>query len=343
VGKRNEITFVGALNLTPLPLAGKAMSYNHTVKTVKQINSPSTSEILVPPLRLEVGSRELEGRRSKICQFITLLISNIQSPISKWRFNQAVPWLYVLAIGGTELLVGLVNVTAGLISHFTLLFILLVHAVVLSTRGTKDKTGPDTLGYNFYLSLTLVPFIRILSLSMPLASFSLPYWYLIVGTPLFAAAFLVIRLTGYRAQDIYLRIKNLPLQLAFGFVGLPLGIIEFHILQPAPLIKTFNLAQVWLPALILLIFTGLAEELIFRGILQKSAGEYLKRRAALFYVSLLFAVMHITHLVTLDVFFVFGVALFFALLVWKTNSLLGVTLSHGLTNITLYLVCPFFL
>jgi len=178
---------------------------------------------------------------------------------------------------------------------------------------------------------------------MPLASFSLPYWYLIVGTPLFAAAFLVIRLTGYRAQDIYLRVKNLPLQLALGLIGLPLGLIEFYILSPAPLIKTFDLAQIWLPALILLVFTGLAEELIFRGILLKSAGEYLKKRTALFYVSFLFAVMHITHLVTLDVFFVFGIALFFALLVWKTNSLLGVALAHGLTNITLYLVYPFFL
>lgn len=320
------------------------MSYNHTVKTAKQINSPSTSETLVLPPRLEVGSWKLEGRRSQICQFITLLISNIQSPTSKRRFNQAVPWLYALAVGGTELLVGLVNVTAGLLLHFTLLFILLAHAAVLFTRRTKDKTGPDILGYNFYLSLTLVPLIRILSLCMPLASFSLPYWYLIVGTPLFAAAFLVIRQAGYRAQDIYIsRVKNLPLQLALGLIGLPLGLIEFYILSPAPLIKTFDLTQIWLPALILLVFTGLAEELIFRGILLKSAGEYLKKRTALFYVSFLFAVMHITHLVTLDVFFVFGVALLFALLVQKTNSLLGVTLAHGLTNITMYLIYPFFL
>jgi hypothetical protein len=303
---------------------------NHTVKTVKQT-------------RLEVGSWKLEGRSSQIRQFITLLISNLQSPTSKWWFNRAVPWLYALVIGGIELLVGLVNAQVGLILHFILLFVLLAHAVVLFTRGTKGKTGPNILGYNFYLTLTLVPFIRILSLSMPLVSFSLPYWYLIVGTPLFAAAFLVIRLTGYHARDIYWQVKNLPLQLALGFIGLPLGIIEFHILHPAPLIKTFNFAQIWLPALILLIFTGLAEELIFRGILQKSAGEYLKKRMALFYVSFLFAVMHITHLVTLDVFFVFGVALVFALLVWKTNSLLGVTLAHGLTNIILYLISPFFL
>ena len=272
-------------------------------------------------------------------------IKQINSPILSplKRLSRAAPWLYALAVGGTELLVGLVNVQAGLILHFILLFVLLAHAVVILTRGTKNTTGNNILGYHFYLALTLVPFIRILSLSMPLAPFSLLYWYLIVGTPLFAAAFLVIQLTGYRAQDVYLKVKNLPLQLVIGFIGLPLGWVEFYILQPAPLINNFNLAQILLPALILLVFTGLAEELIFRGILLKSAGEYLKKRTALFYVSFLFAVMHITHLVTLDVFFVFGVALVFSLLVWKTNSLLGVTLAHGLTNVTLYLVWPFFL
>ena len=40
----------------------------------------------------------------------------------------------------------------------------------------------------------------------------------------------------------------------------------------------------------------------------------------------------------IDVTFVFIVALFFGWVVKKTGSLLGVTLSHGITNIVLYLV-----
>ena len=60
------------------------------------------------------------------------------------------------------------------------------------------------------------------------------------------------------------------------------------------------------------------------------------------YVSLLFAVLHIGFLSWIDVVFVFAVALFFGWVVKKTGSLSGVTLAHGITNILLYLVLPFF-
>ena len=60
------------------------------------------------------------------------------------------------------------------------------------------------------------------------------------------------------------------------------------------------------------------------------------------YVSLLFAVLHVGFLSWLDVIFVFAVALFFGWVVKKTGSLLGVTLSHGITNIMLFLIVPFF-
>lgn len=44
----------------------------------------------------------------------------------------------------------------------------------------------------------------------------------------------------------------------------------------------------------------------------------------------------------IDVVFVFVVALFFGWVVKKTGSLFGVTLAHGITNIVLYLIIPFF-
>ena len=66
-------------------------------------------------------------------------------------------------------------------------------------------------------------------------------------------------------------------------------------------------------------------------------------RWGIIYVSLLFAVLHIGFLSGIDVAFVFAVALFFGWVVQKTGSLIGVTLSHGLTNIMLYLVVPFLL
>jgi hypothetical protein len=84
----------------------------------------------------------------------------------------------------------------------------------------------------------------------------------------------------------------------------------------------------------------LLEEMIFRGLLQRSAGDAL-RRMGVVYVALLFAVLHIGYQSLADFCFVLLVGLFFGWVVQRTRSLLGVTLSHGLTNITLFLIMPF--
>ena len=47
-------------------------------------------------------------------------------------------------------------------------------------------------------------------------------------------------------------------------------------------------------------------------------------------------------LAILDIVFVFVVALFFGWIVKKTGSLFGVILSHGITNIVLFVIAPFF-
>lgn len=94
-----------------------------------------------------------------------------------------------------------------------------------------------------------------------------------------------------------------------------------------------------MPAVILLVSTGLLEEVIFRGVLQNAAMRALGV-PGLVDVSALFAVLHIGHLSVTDVLFVFLVGLVFAALVRRTGSLLGVTLAHGATSIGRFLVFP---
>jgi hypothetical protein len=100
--------------------------------------------------------------------------------------------------------------------------------------------------------------------------------------------------------------------------------------------------SILLAALILLIFTGLLEEFIFRGLQQSTALPILGRYAIPF-VAAVFAVLHLGYRSALDVLFVFGVALFFGWIVQRSGSILGVSLSHGLTNISLYLIFPLLL
>jgi membrane protease YdiL (CAAX protease family) len=174
---------------------------------------------------------------------------------------------------------------------------------------------------------------------MPLVDIPQIWWYPIIYLPLFIAAIVVIRILGYSRQDIGLKWGKLPVQLSIGAVGFGLGLIEYFILKPEPLITELTFQAAFLPALILIITTGFVEELIFRGVLQRTAVESFNK-LGIVYVSLVFAVLHIGFLSIVDVAFVFVVALSFGWLVSKTGSLLGVTLAHGTTNIMLFVIAP---
>jgi len=180
--------------------------------------------------------------------------------------------------------------------------------------------------------------------SPPLTNFPLIYWYAVVGVPLSIAVYMGARLTSLKGSMIGLRLswRGLPMQLLIGLSGLAIGYIEYLILRPNPLVAELSWELVWLPALILLLFTGFLEELIFRGLMQTSSNQVLGRLGILF-VAIVFAVLHMGYSSILDMIFVFAVAIIFGLLVQRFRSLLGVSISHGLTNISLYLIFPFLL
>jgi uncharacterized protein len=242
-----------------------------------------------------------------------------------------IPILYLIAIAGAELVTALVNPLGGIALHIVIMLTLIIHASLL-TRDLKRE---------LYLTLALAPMIRLLSLSMPLSKFPQIYWYLIIAIPLFIAIYIVMRRLGYDRWEIGINFNKWPFQILIALTGIPLGTVEYYILKPTPLISTFTWQGLLLPALILMICTGFLEELVFRGVIQRSAEAAIGRWGWV-YVAVLFSIMHIGYLSILDFIFVLGVGLYFGLIVNKTRSILGVTVSHGLANIVLYLIAPFF-
>ena len=237
--------------------------------------------------------------------------------------------IYLLAIIIAEVITVALWPTAGVICHIVILLVVIVHSAI-NTRPAHRA---------LFLSLGLVPLVRIISLSMPLADIPRIWWYLIIYMPLLVAAIVVMRILNYSTRDTGINARNIPWQLVIALSGLIFGVAEYYILRPEAIITEFTWEAVLVPALILGGCTGFVEELIFRGVLQRSAvsvfGDW-----GIVYVSLLFAILHMGFLSWVDVVFVFIVALFFGWVVKKTGSLLGVTLSHGLTNVILFLVAP---
>ena len=240
--------------------------------------------------------------------------------------------IYLLAITASEIVTVFVQPVWGIVCHAIVLVAVVVHSALASDYRYR----------HLVLSLALVPLVRIISLGMPLVNIPQIWRYPIIYAPLLAAAIVVVRIVGYRAREVGLSFSSLPVQLAVGLSGFLFGVTEYIILTPEPLVVELTWQEVWLPALIFLMCTGFVEEFIFRGVLQRTAVEVFGSWRGIIYVSLLFAVLHVGFLSLIDVVFVFAVALFFGWVVKKTGSLFGVTLAHGITNILLYLVVPFF-
>lgn len=259
----------------------------------------------------------------------------------------ALPWIYITGIAIAEGLLCLVNAQAGLLLQMGLLLTLLTQAIV--TRYLHDlkssclPSGPPSKScssHGLYLALALVPLSRVLTLSLPPADFSFIYRYFTVGLLMLVAAIITMRSLIYRKNEVYMGASGLPLQLAIGATGIPLGLMQFYVLPQGPGLYPRESVGLIFTAVILFILIGFSEEFIFRGLLQRTATDHLGSNQALFYVSSLYASLHISSLSALEISIAFAVAIGFALLVRSTGSLWGVALAHGLSNVTLLIYCP---
>ncbi len=227
-------------------------------------------------------------------------VETLRRSIADWTTAWAVTaQAYLMAVVVAELLTTFATAALGMAAHSLLLVALLVHASRVHSQAKRA----------FLVSMAFAPLIRILSLSLPLAQIPIIYWYLITSIPLFAALIVAARTLGFSWSNLGLNLRGWPLQLAIGLTGIAFGVVEYYILRPDPLAQGFELSYLWRPALILLVSTGLLEEMIFRGLLQRTSTNTLGRWGLL-YVPLLFAVLHIGYMMFIDVVFVFFVGSF---------------------------------
>lgn len=268
-------------------------------------------------------------------------VKNVEG-VQDQQFERRVSWeykvtlvLYLLGLIVAELLTTYVNKMWGLSLHTTLLFILLVNAAMVESADFS----------NLLRSLMPIPIIRIVGLSIPMMQIKPLYWFPIVAIPLFAASIVIMRRQKLTLKDVGVFMgdyrDNYRVQFFIALTGFFTGIIEFFILRPDPLIPQFTPVLLIGGFIVLLLSTGLAEELLFRGILQNNAMKFIGTGWGLLYTSLVFCTMHIGWIYFADLVFVFGVALFYGFCLIKTKSIVGVTMAHGISNSMLFLVMPF--
>jgi len=262
------------------------------------------------------------------------IVSEQKLPLKMTKYQKVICGIYLLLVTSAEVST-IYTPTFGIAFHVAVLFSLLVFSVL-----TKNSTFAD-----FLLAFAIVPLIRILSLSMPLTHLAYIMWFLLISIPIFIAIFVCMMIQRLSLKDVgmtFPKAKDLPIEVGVVLLALPIGVLEYHLLKPEPLLYELELTLLIVSVLIIIICTGFVEELAFRGLLQYHAVKMMGWWGIPF-TTVTFTIMHLGNLSYWDVLLAFALGGIYALAVRKTGSIYGVTLSHGLVNVILFLIGPVYL
>jgi uncharacterized protein len=243
--------------------------------------------------------------------------------------------LYVAAIAAAEVCFAFVDVTVGVLAHALLVFALLNHHLA-AKRAPRSGSGEFA---DAFLSLSLVPLLRIFSAVMPVREVPEIYRYALVAVPLLVAAAAVARAVGAESLVASLLRWSWREQGPIALSGIPLSLAAFLIARPDPVMEGLDWERLVLGSVILMVFSGFAEEVIFRGLVQGSLSPVFGQGSVV-WSTLLFTIVYIGASPPAYIAFVAVLGLAFGWLVARTHSLLGVGIAHGLVNVGLILVWP---
>jgi membrane protease YdiL (CAAX protease family) len=272
-------------------------------------------------------------------RMISTVESNVVLPIVNIRILTI--GAYTLLLFGAEATLAFVGLVPGTIFHAILVAGLLVlspSAAPSKVQESGSLSASDWIGQLAPI-IMLVSLLRLASVVIPIRSIPEIYWYAMIGAPILAGVGLTARLAGLSMAQLGLTRSFGVSQLAISSTGLPLGLIGYSILRPQPAIDQFSWAEFAVAALIIVVFTGFLEEVLFRGVLQSIACRVLGK-AALLWGSTIFAIMFLGSLSLPFVLFMGLVALLFAWCCWRTTNLWGVIVAHCLMNLGFLLVYP---
>lgn len=234
--------------------------------------------------------------------------------------------LLTVLISIAELFLYYNQVDAAMWVHFATLLLCIFLPLKLSDQATVLK------------AFLLLPLFRLVSLGMPIFFNTTILLFPIIYGPLIPAAALI-------GQDLDVSLtEGWQYALLLGPLALPLsavlGAVEFSIITPQALVSTDSVFEVALVGLIMLLFVGFVEELIYRAILQRTLSEYLGFVPALLVASALFGLMHSAYGQPLEIVFAGTIGLVYGLIYRYTDSLLYITILHGALNTFLFGVFP---
>ena len=123
-------------------------------------------------------------------------------------------------------------------------------------------------------------------------------------------------------------------------LGLAIAESEYYIIRPGYLIPDLSFINILKVSVVMILFIGFVEELIFRSILQTRLEEAMGMFSGLVITSVLFGMMHSGYGTFYEILFTSLAGFIIGYLFQRTRSLPFITLIHGLVNIFLFGIIP---
>jgi len=228
-----------------------------------------------------------------------------------------------------------VDPVMGFALHSISLPILAIHV------SACHRIDPDSS--KLAVAISPIPLVRIVSIASPLIQFTILQWFLVISMILFSSILVAILLIGNDVSEYGFRItekENYHIEALIVLAGLLFGFIEYQILSPTSLVETLTLAGLIAPLIALYFGTGLLEELLFRGLIQKHSIDSFGTWYGIAFTNVIFMILHTGWESGADLIFVGVVGVIFSIVVVKTGSIVGVSFSHAITNLSLFVLTP---
>ena len=216
-----------------------------------------------------------------------------------------------------------------------------VHVLVLIGLGVATMRLSESDVYRPLQALMLLPLLRLVNISMPVFYEMTLYSYVFIYAPLIIPAYLVAVHQKFTTAQIGLIKGNLKFIIPFSIlVAFVIAEGEYYIIQPGYLIPDLSLWNVLKLYIVMVLFIGLVEELIFRSIVQTRLEETFGMFYGLMVTSVMFGIMHSGYGTVYEMLFTSLAGLAIGYLFQVTRSLPLIAMTHGFVNIFLFGFIP---
>ncbi len=255
-----------------------------------------------------------------------------------FRWEMAVLAAVLLLIAVTEYIFAYQNAALGIgLALFLALGMYTVSSIAPMEEGLRKCLN----------ALTLVPLYILFTSSLP--------WFFLDQQVLIPAVYSIILALcvwhllnqGYTLsslRNLGFSGENLGRYALLGVaLGIPLGSIEYLILTPTAETATLQFSILARDTLYMLLFVGLGEELLFRGIIQRDIELAFDWQSGLVLSSVLFGIMHLTWRSVPEIFFTATAGFILGYVYYRTRSLVGPIALHAMNNVVLVSIMPYLL